>query len=130
LQSKRDSFGESWEQTFRLAAQIDGDTATSEDESAEVVWRDTEARAFGAIVDGIAKLAAAGVPIAELLELIPNLTQQKIQAIKDSVRRGQSTQLITALTRPAPPPPGQMPSNGSQPQEPPRVAEGVNAVPG
>jgi hypothetical protein len=70
------------------------------------------------------------VPIAELLELIPNLTQQKIQAIKDSVRRGQATQLITALTRPAPPPPGQMPSNGQQPQEPPRVAEGVNAVPG
>jgi hypothetical protein len=130
LQSKRDSFGESWEQTFRLAAQIDGDTATSDDESAEVVWRDTEARAFGAIVDGIAKLAAAGVPIAELLELIPNLTQQKIQAIKDSVRRGQATQLITALTRPAPPPPGQMPPNGQQPQEPPRVAEGVNAVPG
>jgi hypothetical protein len=122
LQSKRDSFGESWEQTFRLAAEIDGDTTTSEDESAEVVWRDTEARAFGAIVDGIAKLAAAGVPIAELLELIPSLTQQKIQAIKDSVRRGQATQLITALQRPAPPP------NGQQP--PPRVAEGVNAVPG
>jgi hypothetical protein len=62
LQSKRDSFGESWEQTFRLAAEIDGDTATSLDESSEVVWRDTEARAFGAIVDGISKLAAAVCP--------------------------------------------------------------------
>lgn len=125
LQSKRDSFGESWEQTFRLAAEIDGDTVTSADESSEVVWRDTEARAFGAIVDGIAKLAAAGVPIAELLELVPSLTQQKIQAIKDGLRQGQVNQLLAALR--SPPPPTAGPPNG---QEPPRVAEGVNAVPG
>jgi len=125
LQSKRDSFGESWEQTFRLAAEIDGDTATSADESAEVVWRDTEARAFGAIVDGIAKLAAAGVPITELLELIPSLTQQKIQAIKDGLRQGQVNQLLAALRLPSPPPTAQS-TNG----QPPRVAEGVNAVPG
>jgi hypothetical protein len=130
LQSKRDSFGESWEQTFRLAAEIDGDTATSTDESSEVVWRDTEARAFGAIVDGIAKLAAAGVPIAELLELIPNLTQQKIQAIKDGLRQGQVNQLLAALRPPLPPPPTAGPPNGQTPQPPPRIAEGTNAVPG
>ena len=90
-----------------------------------MVWRDTEARAFGAIVDGISKLAASGVPIAELLELIPNLTQQKIQAIKDGLRQGQVNQLLAAL-RPAPPQPSGPPPNG----QPPRIQEGVNAVPG
>ena len=64
-------------------------------------------------------------PIAELLELIPNLTQQKIQAIKDGLRQGQVNQLLAAL-RPAPPQPQGPPPNG----QPPRIAEGVNAVPG
>ena len=63
LKSKRDSFGESWEQAFRLAAEIEGDTATAQDTSSEVQWRDTEARSFAGIVDGITKLAQVGVPV-------------------------------------------------------------------
>ncbi|MFZ2242560.1 MAG: hypothetical protein WAV90_23930 [Gordonia amarae] len=42
LAARRESFGESWEQVLRLAAAMDGD---------EMVWRDTEARAFAAVVD-------------------------------------------------------------------------------
>lgn len=97
LQSKRDSFGESWEQVFRLAAEIEGDRATAADTSSEVQWRDTEARAFGAIVDGITKLAQAGVPIDELIEIVPGVTQQKAQSIKDALRRNQANSLVDVL---------------------------------
>lgn len=96
-ESKRDTFGESWEQCFRLAGEISGDSSTAVDESAEVVWRDTEARSFAAVVDGIQKLAASGIPIEELVDMIPGATQQKIQSIKDAVRRNQATGLLQAL---------------------------------
>jgi hypothetical protein len=97
LASKRDSFGEAWEQTFRLAAEIEGDTVTAADTSSEVQWRDTEARSFGAIVDGITKLAAAGIPIEQLIDIVPGVTQQKVQAIKESLRRNQTNNLVAAL---------------------------------
>jgi len=124
LMAKRDSFGESWEQCFRCAAEIEGDTATAADTSSEVQWRDTEARAFGAIVDGVTKLTAAGVPIEELIDLVPGVNQQKSQSIKDALRRGQANQLVAALQAapvlsqmPAAPPrpsPANMPmSNGA-----------------
>jgi hypothetical protein len=82
---------------FRCAAEIEGDTVTADDASSEVQWRDTEARAFGAIVDGVTKLTAAGVPIEELIDLIPGVNQQKAQSIKDAIRRGQTNQLVAAL---------------------------------
>jgi hypothetical protein len=119
LTAKRDSFGESWEQVFRCAAEIEGDTATAEDTSSEVMWRDTEARAFGAIVDGVTKLSAAGVPIEELIDLIPGVNQQKAQSIKDALRRGQTNQLLAALqgppVQPAVPVLEQMPAATPQP---------------
>lgn len=103
LAAKRDSFGESWEQAFRLASQLEGDAASAEDTSSEVQWRDTEARSFAAIVDGVTKLAASKIPIEELLPLIPGLTQQQQQAIKDAIRVNQTNDLIAALTVPPPP---------------------------
>lgn len=96
-ESKRDTFGESWEQAFRLSAEITGDSDTSGDDAAEVVWRDTEARSFAAVVDGIGKLAAAGVPLEELVDMVPGMTQQKVQAVKDGIRRSQVNGLIAAL---------------------------------
>jgi hypothetical protein len=118
LAAKRDGFGESWEQAFRLASEIEGDPVSSLDTSSEVVWRDTEARAFGAIVDGITKLASAGIPIEELIDMLPGVSQQQVEAIKSSIRMGQVNELIAALqqqtaaapagppvTPPAPPPP-------------------------
>lgn len=96
-ESKRDTFGESWEQCFRLSAEIMGDTDTEGDDAAEVVWRDTEARSFSAVVDGIGKLAAAGIPLEELVDMIPGVTQQKIKAIKDGIRRNQVNGLVDGL---------------------------------
>lgn len=85
IKGKRDSFGESWEAVLRLGARIDGDAETADDDNAEVVWRDTEARSFGAVVDGVGKLAAQGIPIDEMLTLIPGLSQQQISSIKGRV---------------------------------------------
>lgn len=109
LAAKRESFGESWEQVLRLAAEMrDGQPADADiNAGAEVVWRDTEARSFAAVVDGVTKLAGAGVPIEHLLTLVPGMTQQQIQGIKASIRGGGVQSLVDRLLAapPAPLPP-------------------------
>ncbi|QJD50308.1 portal protein [Mycobacterium phage MarkPhew] len=97
LANKRESFGESWEQVLRLAVEMDSDSGTVVDPAAEVIWRDTEARSFGAVVDGVVKLAQVGVPIEFLLPMVPGMTQQIIQAIKDAMRSGKTQTLVDAL---------------------------------
>ena len=54
LIEKRQSFGETWEQALRLLGRLKGLEVADE---AEVIWRDTEARSFAQVVDGIQKLA-------------------------------------------------------------------------
>lgn len=101
LCSMRESHGESHEQLLQLAAQMDGTTAP--DEQAEVIWRDTEARALGAVADAIGKIGAAlasGAPIEPLLPLLPGVTQQMIEAMKQQKRTAQTTALMDALRRP------------------------------
>uniref|UniRef100_A0AAU8GNR4 Portal protein n=1 Tax=Mycobacterium phage Pharb TaxID=3136626 RepID=A0AAU8GNR4_9VIRU len=98
LANKRESFGESWEQVLRLSAAMGGsDEQTADDDSAEVIWRDTEARSFATVVDGIVKLATAGVPIEYLLPLVPGMTQQQIAAIKQAMRSGGTQSLVDKL---------------------------------
>lgn len=111
LAAKRESFGESWEQVLRLAAEMtesdNPDAAAAEtmaEAGAEVVWRDTEARSFAAVVDGVTKLAAAGVPIEHLLPIVPGMTQQQITAIKQQLRGGDVRTLVDRLLA-APPTP-------------------------
>lgn len=107
IAAKRDSFGESWEQVFRLAATITGDSAGSTDSESEVVWRDTEARTFAAIVDGVVKLASAGIPIEELLAWIPGVTQQQVTAIRDKI--STAAELAQPALPPERPTPATMP---------------------
>ena len=132
LAAKRESFGESWEQTLRLAAEMSGDQPqaadiTVADAGAEVVWRDTEARSFAAVVDGVTKLAAAGVPIEHLLTVVPGMTQQQIQAIKETMRGGQVNSLVDRLlAAPAPP---QLPPAPPQPADQPMTDGGTGATP-
>lgn len=101
LTAKRRSFGESWEQTLRLGAEMDGDAGTAADESAEVVWADTEARSFATVVDGFTKLVSVGVPIGPLLSMLPGVTQQQIVAIKDAMSAGEMTSLVSQLRQQA-----------------------------
>lgn len=102
LEAKRDSFGESWEQALRLAAEMDGDAETAADSGAEVVWRDTEARAFGAVVDGVTKLAALPDIPEPLLRMIPGLSQQQVKAMSDYFRANRVNRMIQASRQPGP----------------------------
>ena len=100
LDAMRESHGESHEQLLELAQEMTGGTV---DEAAEAVWKDTEARSFAAIVDGIVKIGqalAAGAPITPLLPLVPGLTQQMINALEDKAQQTTVTNLVAAL-RPA-----------------------------
>ncbi len=104
IAAKQRSFGESWEQALRLAGQVEG---VEVPDDAEVVWVETEARSFSQVVDGIGKLTVAGVPVESLLDQIPNLSQQKVDAIRESIRKagaaGIAAQIIQAARTPAPP---------------------------
>ena len=103
LAAKRESFGEAWELVLRLGVEMAGETTaedvadTADNAGAEVVWRDTEARSFGAVVDGVTKLASAGIPIEHLLTMVPGMTQQQVQAIKETLRGGQVSSLVDKL---------------------------------
>jgi len=100
LKLKQDIFGEQWEVVIRLAMAMSGEDAP--DEAAEVLWAETEARSFAGVVDGIFKLAtipadAQGIPVEELLDLIPGMNQQKLLAIKNAMRRTQVSGLLRSL---------------------------------
>lgn len=97
LTDKRESLGESWEQVLQLDAEMDGDSETAFDTAAEVVWRDTEARSFAQVVDGITKLAQQGVPIESLLSMIPSMTQQQIRGIQEAIQAKATQQLTDEL---------------------------------
>jgi hypothetical protein len=80
-------FGESWESTFRLAALAAGDAQGAADTSAQVRWRDTEARSLAQTVDALGKMAQMlSVPVEALWEKIPGITEQDVtywKSIKD-----------------------------------------------
>ena len=95
LAAKRESFGESWEQMLRLMAQREGIEVADD---AEVIWRDSESRSFGAVVDGITKLSASGVPIEVLVDDIPGWTQQQADGARAAIRRERGKGIIDRLT--------------------------------
>lgn len=106
LKLKRDILGEQWEVLIRLAMEMAGEPAPSD--QAEVLWAETEARSLAGVVDAIYKLAtipadAQGIPVEEMLDLIPGMNQQKLLAIKESLRRNQSQGLLRSLVAVAPP---------------------------
>lgn len=99
LSSKRDAFGESWEQVLRLGAALQGDEESADDIEAEVIWADTETRTFAQVVDGISKLTQGeqALPIVPLLPLIPGLTALQRAEIEDGLRRSRNSALLAEL---------------------------------
>ncbi|QGJ91997.1 portal protein [Gordonia phage Keelan] len=79
----QESFGESVELMLRESNRALGRTVS---EDSEVNWRDNETRTFAGIVDGITKLVQAGVPVEDLLFMMPGMTQQRIQSIGSKVK--------------------------------------------
>jgi len=96
--AKRLRFGEAWEQALRKAAEREG---VEVPDDAEMVWADTDARSFAQVVDGIVKLASQGVPIETLIDLVPGLSQQKVDVIADAIRvansQSMAAQIVTAV---------------------------------
>jgi len=91
-------FGEAWEQVFTLAALAAGDAI---DETAQVRWRDTEARSLESVAKALSILVTdLKVPAEEVWEKIPTATDQDIIRWKAAASKPDSVALLTeALTR-------------------------------
>ncbi len=87
-------FGEAVEQAQRLAGSYIGVEVS---DSAQVRWRDTEARSFAATVDGLGKLAEMlHVPVEVLWEKIPGFTQQDVTSAKAIMKQGDPIEQLVA----------------------------------
>jgi hypothetical protein len=102
----RTGIGESHEQ---LAQGVGALMGLKIPEDIEVVWRDTSARAFGAIVDGLGKLAQMlQIPPQMLWDRIPGVTRQDVRRWKVEAAKGDAlaglTGMLDAQANPAPAP--------------------------
>lgn len=105
-------FGESWEQVFRLGAEILGAGDVASDEALEVRWADAEARAFATQVTALGVLAEKlKAPVVELWEEVPGMTPAKLERWR-SAHQSEDTysQLLAATVAAATP----APSDASQ----------------
>lgn len=66
IQSRQQSYGDTWAQVLRLAAEIAGDTELANDTGLGVVWANVEARSEGELVDALMKMASLNVPVTAL----------------------------------------------------------------
>lgn len=89
------SLGESHEQMAQTTGDLMG-VAVPDD--IEVVWRDTSARAFGALVDGLGKIAQMlHVPAEMLWDRIPGVTRQDVERWRAAAEQGDSLGQLTSL---------------------------------
>jgi hypothetical protein len=80
--------GESHEQLLRLVAERRG---VKMPDGLEVVWRDTSARSFAAVVDGLGKLAQMlQVPARALWDRIPGVTRQDLERFDTLAAEGDA----------------------------------------
>jgi hypothetical protein len=97
-------FGEAWERVFRIAAEMEGDTAGNEDYAGEVQWRDMESRSLAQAADALGKLKEQlGIPARGLWKRVPGVTQTEYEDWEQLAEEDDSVgQLATALTRATP----------------------------
>jgi hypothetical protein len=103
IEEFRKSFGESWERVFRLAAELNGDTAAAEDIHGEVLWRDMESRSLAQTADALAKLKDLGIPVRGLMRRVPNVTQTELASWEDMMDSAPEVAIANAIKRAAPP---------------------------
>lgn len=95
---RKSTFGEAHEQTMRLAGLASGDKDAWADTESQVIWRDTSARALAATVDALGKLAQMlNVPVQELWEKIPGVTQGDVERWKSIAAEGDAVSQLTQL---------------------------------
>lgn len=89
------SLGEGHLQTAGLIGELVGAEVPDD---AQIVWRDTSARAFTVVVQGLAMLAnQLGVPPQELWDRIPGATQQEVRSWKAAAAQGDSLAQLTSM---------------------------------
>lgn len=76
VKRKMTTFGESYEETIRLAFRLKGDEQKANAIDAETIWRDPESRTEGELIDGLVKLSTIGVPRRALWERLGASPQQ------------------------------------------------------
>lgn len=92
------SLGESHEQFLRLTGEVSGNRLAAEDYSAEVRWRDFEARSFAATIDGLVKaVQGLGMPPEIALEDMPGMTGQKLDRVRAAMRRQSGRAVLSGL---------------------------------
>ena len=97
------SFGESWERTFRLAAELMGEEAAYEDYAGEVIWADMEARSLAADADALGKLRQnVDAPIEGLWEMLPGMTQNKLRRWRE-LKDAEPEETLAKTLQPARP---------------------------
>lgn len=95
VDERQTGLGESHEQTLWAAGQF---AKIEVPDDAQVVWRDTSARAFSATVDALGKLVTMlGIPPQELWERVPGATRQDIQRWKAAAEKGDSFRVLADL---------------------------------
>lgn len=93
----QNSFGESMEQTIRLCGKVMGEDGVWEDNSAQVVWRDTTPRSLAQIADALGKLATMlAIPPRVLWDKIPGVTEADIQRWEIAADEYEATQQLNA----------------------------------
>ena len=95
IELAKTSLGESHEQM----AQVVGDLMDVDvPDDIETVWRDTSARAFGAVIDGLGKIAQMlNVPAEMLWDRIPGVTRQDVERWRARAAEGDSLGQLTSL---------------------------------
>ncbi|WP_425837301.1 phage portal protein [Streptomyces fractus] len=68
VRDRQRNFGESWEQTMRIAFRVLGDETRSKAFHAETIWRDPESRSISELADAAVKKKAADVPWRQRME--------------------------------------------------------------
>ena len=98
MQHLHTSWGESHEQLFRLIAKAQDDTKGAESYGGEVRWRDMSSKAFGAMLDGLAKgVESLGVPQRAAWSLIPGVTSGQLQDWEHLKQTEQSDMQMNAM---------------------------------
>lgn len=95
------AFGEAWERVFRVAAELDGETAAIDDDSGEVIWRDMEQRSLAQSADALGKLKEQlNIPDRGLWGRVPGVTAGELAYWEDLAEEQNSQlQLAQALNR-------------------------------
>lgn len=95
VDERKTVLGESHEQLFQLIGAYMGVEIPND---AQVVWRDTSARAFAAVVDGLGKLVQMlGIPAQELWDRVPGATQQDVRRWKAAAAEGDALTTLTTM---------------------------------